>query len=114
MRILLVAAEPREFPGILAHATAAKPLAFPLDWARGARLGPHEVVLVANGAGSGRAGAAGETALELFAAEAVVSTGFCGALAPEMHIADVVVGTSVVAGTRRFEALHPRTALPHH
>jgi adenosylhomocysteine nucleosidase len=114
MRILMVAAEPREFPGVLAHATGAKPLAFPVDWARSARLGRHELVLVANGAGAGRAGAAVDAALEHFAAEAVVSTGFCGALVPELHIADVVVGAAVLAGTRRFEALQPQTSLPHH
>jgi adenosylhomocysteine nucleosidase len=114
MKILIVAAEPREFAGILAHTTGAKPAAFPIDWARSACLGKHDAVLVANGAGARRAGAAVESALEHFAAEAIVSTGFCGALDPQLHVADVVVGTGIVAGTLRFDALHPNTARAHH
>jgi adenosylhomocysteine nucleosidase len=103
-----------EFPGILAHATKARPAAFPIDWARSARLGEHEVVLAANGAGARRAGSAVDAALEHFAADGIVSTGFCGALAPEMEIADVVVGTGIAAGSRRFEALYPAATKPHH
>ena len=114
MRILLVAAEPREFSGILAHASGVKPAAFPIDWARSARLGGHDVAMIANGAGARRAGAAVESALEHFSADAIVSIGFCGALTEELHIAEVVVGTEVLAGARRFPALHPPASLPHH
>jgi nucleoside phosphorylase len=102
-----------EFPGILAHATGAKPVAYPIDWARSARLGENEVVLAANGAGARRAGLAVDAVLEHFAADAVVSTGFCGALVPELVIADVVVGTAIQAGTRRFESLCPAAAPKH-
>ncbi len=114
MRLLVVAAEPREFPGILAHATGVKPAAFPVHWARTGRLGDHDVALVANGAGARRAGAAVESALEHFAADGVISTGFCGALAPELRLADVVVASAVIAGARRFEALQPVATPQHH
>ena len=110
----MVAAEPMEFPGILSRCTGARPAAFPVDWARFARLGEHEVALVANGAGAQRAGSAVKSALEHFSAEAIISTGFCGALDPALHIADVVVGTAVLEGARSFAALHPEAAPAHH
>ena len=113
MRILMVAADPMEFSGILEHATAAKPTTVPVDWSRFARLGNYELVLAANGAGAQRAASAVEAALERFPAEAIVSTGFCGALAPELEIADVVVGTAISAGSRTFPALYPNSARTH-
>jgi len=114
MRILMVAADRMEFPGILAHATNTRSIAVPIDWSRSARLGNHELVLAANGAGAKCAASAVEAALERFPAEAIVSTGFCGALAPELKIADVVVGTAISAGSRTFPALHPVSERQHH
>jgi len=48
-----------------------------------------------------------DAALEGFDADAVISTGFCGAVDPELAIADVVVGSEVTcrkesASRRRF------------
>lgn len=114
MRILMIAAAPMEFPGILTHATHAKPAGLPLDWSRTARLGHHELVLAANGAGARRAASAVDAALQTFPPDAIISTGFCGALAPELEIAQVVVGTVVSAGTRRYPALHPASNRHHH
>jgi len=74
-----------EFPGILRHAAGVSPAYLALDWSRSARLGDHELVLAANGAGAQRAALAVEAALERFPAEAIVSTGFCGALAEELN-----------------------------
>lgn len=114
MRILVVAADPMEFPGILRHATGAKSTSVPVDWSRSARLGNHELVLAANGAGAQRAASAVEAAMQRFPAEAIVSTGFCGALVPELEIADVVLGTAISAGSRTFPALHPASDRQHH
>ena len=113
MRILMIAADPMEFPGILRHATEVKSASVPADWSRSARLGTHDLVLVANGMGAQRAASAVDAALECFPAEAIVSTGFCGALAPDLEIADVVVGTAIAAGSRTFPALHPDTPRMH-
>ena len=113
MRILMVAADPMEFPGILQHATDAKSTSLAVDWSRSARLGTHRLVLAANGAGAQRAASAVEAALESFPAEAIVSTGFCGALAPELEIAEVVVGSAISAGSRTFPALHPASRRQH-
>ena len=101
MKILIVAADAREFRGIQAHV-------------RSGRLGDHEVLLSANGAGATRAASAVDESLKFFPAEAIVSTGFCGALSPELEIADVVVGTAVTAGSRTFPALQLTSTRPHH
>ncbi len=114
MRILVVAADPMEFPGILAHAGEVRRESIALDWARSVKLGPHTLLLAANGAGSKRAAAAVDTALACFDAEAVVSTGFCGALDLELKIADVVVGSEVWSGSRRFATAIPGNERPHH
>ena len=110
----MVAADRMEFPGILAHATNSKSTAVRVDWSRSARLGNHEVVLAANGAGAKCAASAVDAALETFPAEAIISTGFCGALAPELEIAEVVVGTAVSAESRTFPALQPVNKRQHH
>jgi adenosylhomocysteine nucleosidase len=73
----------------------------------------NEALLVANGVGSRRAAAAVDSALEVFRADAVVSTGFCGALAPELAIGDIVVGSEVAAGERRFAARPVESARPY-
>jgi adenosylhomocysteine nucleosidase len=114
MRILMIAADRMEFRGILAHATEAKPIAVAVDWSRAVRLGIHQVLLAANGAGAQRAASAVDSALGGFRAEAILSTGFCGALAPELEIADVVVATAISAGTSTFPALHPTSERKHH
>ncbi|MBS1857839.1 MAG: hypothetical protein JST11_20890 [Acidobacteria bacterium] len=112
-KILMVAAASMEFPGILAHATGVRPAGLAVDWSRFATIGDNEFLLAANGAGVRRAAAAVDAALAGFRPDAVVSTGFCGALSPELAIADIVVGDSVAAGPLRFPALPPRASRPH-
>jgi adenosylhomocysteine nucleosidase len=100
MRLLFIASDPMEYTGILARSVNPRPARVAnvaVDWARSARIGSHDVRLVANGAGPARASTAVvEMALADFRPDAVVSTGFCGALDAGLGIADVVVGTSVV------------------
>ena len=110
----MVAADPMEFTGLLTHTAGARPAPVPVDWARHAQFGEHDVLLVANGAGAARAAAAVDTALASFTAGAIMSTGFCGALAPELSVADIVAGTSVTDGARNFTSLQPQCARPHH
>jgi adenosylhomocysteine nucleosidase len=114
MRILMIAADPMEFTGILRHTMDARPAHLAVDWSRSARLGTHLLVLAANGAGAQRAAAAVDAALQSSLADAIVSTGFCGALAPELAIADVVVATAISAGSRTFPALQPNSRRQHH
>jgi adenosylhomocysteine nucleosidase len=93
MRILMVAADAMEFRGMPRR---------------------DDLVLKAGGVGAKCAAAAVDRALQEFSADAVISTGFCGALAPDLQVGDVVVGTEVEAGCRRFPALAPRTTRAHH
>jgi adenosylhomocysteine nucleosidase len=102
MKLLFIASDPMEFRGLLAHATAVREAEVAAHWSRFATLGANEVLLVANGAGPGRAAAATDAGMKVFDAAAIVSTGFCGALAPELEIADLVSATSVEAVDRRY------------
>ena len=88
--ILLVAAEPREFSGLLRHCRNVRPLPWPIDYARSATLRGREVVLAANGAGSRRAASCVDAAFQNGGAAAVASIGFCGALDPDLKLAQVV------------------------
>uniref|UniRef100_Q029M0 Purine and other phosphorylases, family 1 n=1 Tax=Solibacter usitatus (strain Ellin6076) TaxID=234267 RepID=Q029M0_SOLUE len=114
MKLLFVAADAMEFPGILARSRESRRPAVAVDWARLATLNGHAVMLAANGAGAKRAAAAVDAALEKFDADAVISTGFCGALDPELAVAEVVVGTEVAADGRRFPAAVPSSPRRHH
>jgi nucleoside phosphorylase len=76
-------------------------------------MGPHQLLLVANGAGGMRAAAAVEAGLAEFDAEGIVSTGFCGGLTEGLDVADMVVGTSVTDGAQNFAAIAPECARPH-
>src|SRR5438270_13244578 len=114
MTILMVAADRMEFPGIVAHTSDARRAAVPVRWARHARLGEDEVVLMANGSGAGRAAAAVDAVLQSFIPDAIVNTGFCGALSSELLIADIVLGTSVTDGAQSFTSAQPKSAPPHH
>jgi len=98
VRLLFIASDPMEFRGLLAHATAIREAQVVAHWSRLATLGGNQVLLVANGAGPQRAAAATDAGLKAFDAEAIVSTGFCGALSPELQIADLVFATQVARG----------------
>jgi nucleoside phosphorylase len=103
-----------EFRGILAHAERAQLARLPVDWARFARLGGHDLLLVANGAGARRAASAVDAACEVFQPDSAISTGFCGALDPQFGVADVVVGTNVAAADHSYRALPVASAVAHH
>jgi nucleoside phosphorylase len=96
MRILLVAAVPMEFRGILARAEDVRKDRGDAAFTRRARIGGNEVLLVTNGMGPRRAAAAVDAACG-FRPEAVVSTGFCGALDETLQIGDIVAATAVSA-----------------
>jgi adenosylhomocysteine nucleosidase len=102
-----------EFGGAELH-SARRFIIGALDWARLTPLGSHELLLVANGAGAPRAASAVDAAAAVFQPDAVISTGFCGALDPQLAVADVVVATSIAAADRRYDALPVATASPHH
>jgi adenosylhomocysteine nucleosidase len=113
MKLLLIASDRMELQGLLARCEQARPAALSVDWARLARLGAHDVLLAANGVGARRAASAVDAASAIFSADAIVSLGFCGALAPDLGVADIVVATGIAAADGRFAAQPPAVAPAH-
>lgn len=113
MRILIVAADAMEFPGIAARASSVRPASLPVDWSRYAELAGNSLLLVANGMGARRAAAAVDAGLAAFPAEAIVSLGFCGALDPSLDIADVVAADCVTGAPGRWPVRLPECARAH-
>jgi adenosylhomocysteine nucleosidase len=105
MRLLFVASNAMEFRGLSTCTEALQKSRVRVDWARAGRLNGHEVLLLANGAGWRQAAAAVDAGCETFRPDAVVNTGFCGALDPQLGIADALVANCVSAPGRRFSAL---------
>ena len=105
--IAFVAAEAREFEGLLRHVVGVKRLHWAVDFARAGRLRDKSVVVVANGPGPELAARALGAAEELGELEAVVSTGFCGALDPALHVGDIFVAREVVSEARTFACAGP-------
>jgi adenosylhomocysteine nucleosidase len=112
-RILLVAAEAREFDGLLRFCTGVRKLAWPVHWARSGECAGRQFWMVANGAGAAHAGLAVAVAAEACQPGATVSMGFCGALDPALDIGDVFVATAVDAAGHRFDVCLPHSEAPH-
>jgi adenosylhomocysteine nucleosidase len=96
--MVFIAAEAREFGGLLPFCRNVERLDWPLAWARVVDLNGRKAILAANGAGPKLAA----EAIELVRSEvgnggmdAVVSTGFCGGLDPALKIGDVFVATGI-------------------
>ncbi len=104
MAILYVAAEAAELKPFASLLTGLRKLKWPLDYAWEGIWESRRILLAANGAGPKLASAAVETAIragmvaELSSSrlEAVVSTGFCGALDPELRESQIVVATRLL------------------
>ena len=91
-----MAAEPREFHGLLHLCRAVRKLRWPVHWARTAESGARRFWMVANGAGAAHAAQAVDVAVTACQPQAIVSMGFCGALDPALDIGDIVVATAVL------------------
>jgi adenosylhomocysteine nucleosidase len=118
MAILYVAAEAAELEPFCQLLESARKLKWPLDYAWEGILNGRRVMLAANGAGPRLAARAVETAIRAISAadlsasllEAVVSTGFCGALDPQLQEGQIVLATAVLDAatgeTTPCETLH--------
>lgn len=94
--LAFVAAEAREFDGLLGKVERAARLDWPLDFSRSGWLGGEAVVLVANGPGPKLAGRAADVVRENGKGlEGLVSIGFCGALSPALELCDIFVATEM-------------------
>ncbi len=114
--LLLVAAESREFGGLLRRVEWSKKLSWPLQFARSAAWNGLRFVLVANGPGTRLARRALDVAEEREKElNGVISTGFCGALDPRLRVGGVLVASRVLAPAlnRAYNACLPHQAPPH-
>jgi adenosylhomocysteine nucleosidase len=105
MAILYVASEAAELKPLAEMLTGLRKLSWPIDYAY---EGVHEgrrILLAANGAGPKLAEKAVEVAIRAVTAadlsssklEAVVSTGWCGALDPALKEKQILIGTEVLS-----------------
>lgn len=111
--ILAVAAEAREFAGLLKHASDVVRLNWQLSFACKAVVGGQPWVLVANGPGATLAHEAVWTGCGMTAVRAVVSTGYCGGLDPKLLVGDIFAASEVriPANAGTFAAMPVRA--PH-
>lgn len=110
--VLLVAAERRELRGILWRCGRVGKLSWPVRFARSAELNGQRLLLVAHGPGRKLVSEAIDVVLREEPADAVVSTGFCGALDGSLEVGDVFVATRVENGCAAYEAAQPATGQP--
>ena len=94
--LAFVAAERREFDGLLRRVDRLSKLDWPLKFAAMAWIRGEPVVLAANGPGPVLAGRAVEIAGEHEDLKALVSTGYCGALNPALEPCDIFVATEML------------------
>ena len=110
----MIAAEPREFSGLLKFCTDVKRLNWPLHWARAAVLNGREVLLVANGAGGVRSAEAVAVASSDRKLNWICSMGFCGALENGMHAGDIFVAERVDGGGEKYTTSKPHSGTVRH
>ncbi len=96
MKITIITAMPEEFRAVavsLGVAAAAQVGTF-----RAGRysLAGHEFLLVQSGMGFGNAARAAEMLIHEEHPDLLISTGFCGGIAPELQVGDVVVAKKII------------------
>jgi adenosylhomocysteine nucleosidase len=94
--LAFVAAERREFDGLLRRADRVTKLDWPLRFARMACVNGEPIVLAANGPGPKLAGQAAEIVRKHQELKGLISTGYCGALNPVLELCDIFVATEIV------------------
>lgn len=101
--VLAIAAEEREFAGLLAQANEKRRLiGWPVECAWWVMAGPVRWLLVADGPGAARAAGATAAALARCSVRCVLSTGLCGALDAHLAPGQLVHAVEVVDGRGRL------------
>ncbi|HLN04380.1 MAG TPA: hypothetical protein VK335_34145 [Bryobacteraceae bacterium] len=113
-RLLLIAAEPREFQGLMKFCRNVRRLDWPVHWARVVELNGREGLLVANGAGPGRAAQAVDVARSFGKLGLICSMGYCGALVEEMTVGAIFVAERVQTCDKEYVTVRPECDRPHH
>ena len=104
----MIAAEKMEFDGLLRRASESRRVPHGVRFAAEATLQNLTLVLLANGAGPGRAR---ECRVE-GRFDAIVSTGFCGGTNPALQVGDIAAATEVRTEGRCFAASLPKGPKP--
>src|SRR5579872_4523464 len=112
-RLLLIAAEAREFSGLWKYCRKVRKLDWPVHLAKAAELNGREVVMAANGAGAVRAAQAVAVAGSFEQPGFICSMGFCGALDNEMRVGAVFVAERVQTNGGEYPALPPQSGRRH-
>lgn len=105
---LLVAAERREFDGILKRFGASVYLKWPVEFACEAKYRGNRFVMVANGPGPRLVEKALEKKLDV---DGIISTGFCGALDESLKVGDIVTGRAILSMDRVAVTAEEKRAL---
>jgi adenosylhomocysteine nucleosidase len=105
--LLVVAAEPRELRGIVSRCRGVARLSWPVTFARAGELNGNRLLLLANGPGPDLVARAVTVALERSRPDAVISTGYCGALDEGLAAGELFVALKVEAGSASFAAAIP-------
>jgi len=107
-----VASEGRELAGVRRRCTGVKRLDWPVQCAWRGELKGQAVGLAADGSGGMAAAGVVRAACEHEKVEAVVSTGWCGALAPELARNEIFVaaGVATETGGKVLACEQPRTS----
>ena len=93
--VAMVAADRREFAGVLRYVRKVTAVKGSVDFARTGLLRDRRLILVANGPGPRLAAAAVDWALGQADVEVVVSTGFCGGLEQDLKVGDIIIALQV-------------------
>jgi adenosylhomocysteine nucleosidase len=104
MSILFVASEATELKPLALHLENLRKLPWPIDYAYEGIANGQRFILAAHGAGPKLAERATEVAIRAVSGakqsssqlEAVVSTGYAGALDPKLRVGDIVVATQIL------------------
>jgi adenosylhomocysteine nucleosidase len=101
MKIAIITAMPEETRALLKRFASAKKCACGNLKAYGFDFGSHKIILCEGGIGFENAARAAETIIRETGPDMLVSSGFCGGIAPDLKVGDVVVATTVavVSGT---------------
>ena len=102
--LLVIAAFSRELAGLRPLTMRSEP---GLRWVATVNLAGERAILVANGAGRALASAAARQVLSEESVQAVISTGFVGALDPSYLVGDVFIATSVRGEEGDFASRSP-------
>jgi len=109
--VVLLAAEAREFSGLLRHTGRPVRLQWPLEYSGAAELNGKRLLLLAGGPGPRLAGRALDLARQHYPFHGIVSTGFCGGLDTRLRPGSIFVATRVETPDRAssFPARSPIT-----